>query len=46
MNGWEDRGRKYRMECQSNEVTRFILCLVLDLGTKSSSLFFPRVRGL
>ena len=43
---WEDGGRKFRLECQSNEAGRFILCLVLDVEAKKYCLVFPEGKGL
>ena len=39
--GWEERGRKYRLEHCSNEAGRFILCSIRDLKTKKFSIIFP-----
>ena len=39
--GWEEGGRKYRLEHCSNEAGRFILCSVCDLKTKKFSIIFP-----
>ena len=43
---WEDGGRKFRLECRSNEAGRFILCLVLDVEAKKYCLVFPEGKGL
>ena len=43
---WEERGRKYRLECRSNKAGRFFLCSVHDLETKRFCLIFPKGKGL
>ena len=43
---WENGGRKFKLECQSNEASRFLLCLVQDMKAKKYCLVFPKVKGL
>ena len=39
-------GRKYRLECHSNEAGRFLLCSVHDLEAKRFFLIFLEGKGL
>ena len=43
---WEEGGRKFRLECRSNEVGRFLLCSVRDVEAKKFCLVFPEGNGL
>ncbi|WKA10977.1 hypothetical protein VitviT2T_028516 [Vitis vinifera] len=43
---WEEGGRKYRLECRSNEVGRYLLCSVRNLEAKRFCLVFPEGKGL
>ena len=43
--GWEEGGRKYRLERHSNEAGRFILCFVRDLKTKKNQHYLSRREG-
>ena len=43
---WEERGRKFRLECHSNEAGRFLLCSMRDLEAKRFCLVFPEGKGL
>ena len=43
---WEEEGRKYSLERRSNEVGRFILCLVCDIEAKRFCLIFLEGKGL
>ncbi|RVW48739.1 hypothetical protein CK203_076057 [Vitis vinifera] len=36
---WEDGGRKFRLECQLNEASRFLLCSVRDVKAKNEQSF-------
>ena len=42
---WEG-GRKYRLECRSNDAGRYLLCSVRDLEAKRFCLVFPEGKGL
>ena len=46
LKGWEDGGRKFRLECCSNEVGRFLLCFVRDLEAKKFCLVVLEGKGL
>ena len=43
---WENGGRKFKLECQSNEASRFLLCLVQDMETKKYCLVFLEGKSL
>ena len=43
---WEERGRKFRLECRSNVVGRFLLCSVRDVEAKKFCLVFLEGNGL
>ena len=43
---WEEGGRKYRLECRSNDAGRYLLCSVRDLEAKRFCLVFPEGKGL
>ena len=43
---WEEEGRKFRLECRSNEAGMFLLCSVRDLEAKRFCLIFPKGKGL
>ena len=43
---WEEGGRKFRLECRSNETGRFLLCSVRDVEAKKYCLVFPEGKGL
>ena len=43
---WEEGGRKYRLECLSNDADRYLLCSVRDLEAKRFCLVFPKGKGL
>ena len=43
---WEDGGRKFRLECQLNEASRFLLCSVRDVKAKKYCLIFPKGKDL
>ena len=43
---WEEGGRKFRLECRSNEAGRFLLYSVRDLEAKKYCLVFPEGKGL
>ena len=42
---WEDGGRKFRLECRTNDVGRFLLCSVVDSEAKRHCLVFPEGKG-
>ena len=42
---WEG-GRKFRLECGSNVVGRFLLCSMRDLEAKRFCIVFPEGKGL
>ena len=42
----EEGGRKYRLECRSNDAGRYLLCSVRDLEAKRFCLVFPEGKGL
>ena len=43
---WEEGGRKYRLECRSNDASGYLLCSVRDLEAKRFCLVFPEGKGL
>ena len=43
---WENGGRKFKLECQSNEASRFLLCLVQDMKAKKYCLVFLERKSL
>ena len=43
---WEEQGRKFRLECHSNEAGWFLLCSVKDLEAKRFCLVFPKGKFL
>ncbi|KAL6335866.1 hypothetical protein AAG906_003491 [Vitis piasezkii] len=43
---WEEEGRKFRLECCSNEAGRFLLCLVRDVEAKKYCLILLKGKGL
>ena len=43
---WEEWGRKFRLECRSNEVGRILLCLVRDVEAKKYCLVFLERKRL
>ncbi|KAL6329246.1 hypothetical protein AAG906_014858 [Vitis piasezkii] len=43
---WEDGGRKFKLQCRSNEASRFLLCSVRDVEAKKYCLVFPKGKGL
>ncbi|RVX05910.1 hypothetical protein CK203_023878 [Vitis vinifera] len=43
---WEDGGRKFKLQCRSNEASRFLLCSVRDVEAKKYCLVFPEGKGL
>ena len=42
---WEDGGRKFRLECRTNDAGRFLLCSVVDSEAKRHCLVFPEGKG-
>ncbi|RVW26431.1 hypothetical protein CK203_086137 [Vitis vinifera] len=42
---WEEGGRKYRLECLSNDADRYLLCSVRDLEAKRFCLVFPKAMS-
>ena len=43
--GWEEEGRKYKMERRSNKAGYFLLCTVRDAGQKSFGITVPEGKG-
>ena len=43
---WEEEGRKFRLECCSNEAGRFLLCSVRDVEAKKYCLVLLERKGL
>ncbi|RVW43418.1 Protein SPIRAL1-like 1 [Vitis vinifera] len=42
---WEDGGRKFRLECRTNDAGRFLLCSMVDSEAKRHCLVFPEGKG-
>ena len=43
---WENRGRKFKLECRANEAGRFLLCSLVDSEAKKYCLVFPEGKGI